>query len=144
MFILGALIGTCATIIVTMPESVAPILPGQDWVVSGLGRITILKSLSRGNSLSGDGLGFEILYQMEDGRAGYCKKMDIWKLGELIKTPKCNLNKSNSLYHDKKEEPTSDYDHYRDRNTGKLSYVDVDYWSEASKLNRIKISKKYD
>ena len=82
--------------ILSMPTETTPIMMGQKWQIEGLGEVTILKVAASGNTLPGDGKGFDILYQMNDGRAGYCKKVEVWRSGKLMHAPTVKQPKEKS------------------------------------------------
>ena len=141
VFILGLFVGMCWMFILTMPHETAPIMMGQEWTIEGLGRVTILKVASSGGTLPGDGKGFDVLYQMKDGRAGYCKKMDVWKAGKLMRSPDISSQTT------EKDVPKSNTEQKSPRNPHVPNYsedfIDVDYWSETAVANRSKIDKTY-
>ena len=142
VFIFGLFCGMCWMFILSMPSETAPIMMGQIWQIDGLGKVTILKVAPSGGTLPGEGKGFDILYQMSDGRAGYCKKIEVWKSGKLMHSPDRQLKeKEKSGSKKNSNEKQSDNARWMPNQSG--DYVDVDYWSETAIANRAKIKKTY-
>ncbi len=62
-----------------------PILPGQRWYLTGVGPVTIIKTLPSGISFpAGPGKGMSIVYYTEPGDVGFCTRPDIRNGGKLL------------------------------------------------------------
>ena len=62
-----------------------PVLPGQRWVMPGLGSILIVETLGPGASFgSSQGRSINVRYRTVDGTCGFCSKGDIVTAGKLV------------------------------------------------------------
>ena len=85
MFMLTSL--ALITFIVINPKAL-PVLKGQKWQMPGIGIVTVVKVLGPGSSFEGGpGSGLNVMYQIEDGTCGICRKSDLRNFGKLFPYP---------------------------------------------------------
>jgi hypothetical protein len=90
MFILGVGLGVIMTIsaIMIMMKAIPPkppddIITGQQWFITGLGRVEITKVLNSGN-FKEYGYGVNIQYIMANGNHGHCTGTTLKEHGRII------------------------------------------------------------
>ena len=83
--IMIAAAAACIMVFIIASPRVVPVLSGQRWVMPGLGKILIVKTLGVGASF-GKGLGkhINVKYQLENGDCGYCTKFEVRSTGRLL------------------------------------------------------------
>ena len=83
IMIASAAIAICVFAI--MQPRQTPVLPGQRWVMPGLGSILIVETLGPGASFgSKQGKSINVRYRTADGTCGFCTKGEVISSGRLV------------------------------------------------------------